>query len=496
MATTLVNSPSADSDTNTGTLTKNGVFTAAAALNDSLIVIAHNNDKKGANVPTSTGLSFTSRTDRSGVAIYNDINLSQAKAISDTVTQTWAQNTGKSVALIKVDGIFTFTTGEVTGTTGNSASPSINLTAAAGRSAVGAVSSQNASAITTPSGWTELYNIAVGTYRFAAHKIDNVSAGTLTYNPGCTSGADYQIAMQLFTPPAGGTSDTVGSASGTNVSSGAGQSTAASPASASGTGTASAAGRSTAASAASASGTGAAAATGAANTAAAGSASGAASVSGVSNALISLVATAAGTSSASAVGASQAAGAGSASGAGAASATSAGGTTVSVVGTASGAGTGSGVGASTAAAQATAAGTATVSGVVVALAPRAGAASGTGTASATGKALFSTVGTATGTGTSSAVGRSNAASVAVSEGVGVAVGGGESTAQTSGSASGVVAANATSARLGARRATLGRPRAAGMSRPHQASTPRLGQANAGRQQQQPAIRTAVKSGRR
>lgn len=190
-------------DSNAGSSnTLNGVFDEAVAAGSSLVVMSLNNDKRNTDSVTSSSLGFTERVDPSGAAIYDDMDTAASKSIGDTVTANYSSSAGRLVAILKFAGIATYVASSGTG--GNSANPSTSLTADAGNDLGGCVASQDASAISTPSGWTELFNVTVGSWRIAGHKREAVSAGSHTYNPVCTGGKDFGIAMAAYSPPAGG----------------------------------------------------------------------------------------------------------------------------------------------------------------------------------------------------------------------------------------------------------------------------------------------------
>lgn len=190
--------------------------TAAVALGETLIAIQHNDDKRGQDSVTGGGTSFTEAREGGGVTVAYDID-TPAIAAGTNFTVTLGGSAAKALHLYKYPGLATIV--GTSGTTGNSSTPSTSRAAGLGDDIIGSVTSQNASAISTPAGWTELYQGVIGNIRYASHIKTNVSAGSHTYNPVCSGGNDFGIAAVAVTPPAG--SDTVDDLTATGVATGA-----------------------------------------------------------------------------------------------------------------------------------------------------------------------------------------------------------------------------------------------------------------------------------
>lgn len=204
-----------------GSSTLSGTFDEAAAAGNSLVALAFNDDKRDFSSLTSSSLTFALRVGSANdAAILDDMDLAASKSIGDTFTATWASSSNnRAVIVLEFDGVAEFVS--ATAADGNSTSPSISRTVSAGDTVIGLVESQNASALGAVSGASKvtlpgsITEFTIGVWRCAAYVAENVSAGTFTFNPTCTGGADYGIAMAVYTPPAGSTPTTITVTAGT-----------------------------------------------------------------------------------------------------------------------------------------------------------------------------------------------------------------------------------------------------------------------------------------
>lgn len=202
MALALVAGPdSAGSSGNSLTVS----FDAAVASGGTIIVLYGSAGRRGSNLPTSSGLSFTERANTGeGAQVSDDIDTAVSKAISDTIACSQGSNSNGRLGLaLAFDGVATYVNSQAQSST-SSDTVSISRTANAGDAAVGFVVSEDATSISTPSGWLKLFETVVDAHRCAAFVIEGVSAGTLTFDPTCTACDRYQAVMSIYTPPAGG----------------------------------------------------------------------------------------------------------------------------------------------------------------------------------------------------------------------------------------------------------------------------------------------------
>jgi hypothetical protein len=261
-------------------------------------------------------------------------------------------------------------------------------------------------AITEPSGWTEL-NDTGGTSRRieTANRDSGFTGTTITWGGAAGAGTWGAITAEIDTSAAGGGTieEADGTASGTGGASGVGASTAAAAASASGAGAASGVGRSTAESAASAAGVGAASGVGASTAASVGSASGTGAATGVGASTAAAVGSAAGIGAATGVGAQDGIQSGDGSAAGVGAAAAVGASTAAAAGAASGLGAASATGTGIIAAVGSATGTSAVSAAGSATIAAIGAAIGSSDAAAIGAAIWAAIGSAAGIGTAEGI---------------------------------------------------------------------------------------------